>query len=303
MKKLSSVGFNKAKNFLMSEGRELDKAIFKSVFESGDSSQVIRAVKEYINEDGGAGKALEPDFWYPGSTPMATSIALRILNDYDSYESSKEIIKNGIRYLESSFDPKIQGWRFTKKEVNDYARAPWWTYSKENEEINFNGNPSAELIGYLYKYPQYSNRLNVNYLLKLSLEHLKNMKEFEVHELYCYMRLYKLIDEDYKKQIKEKIIEGVETCICTDRNKWGNYEPQPLDFLEAPEDNNLFGIEQKYIDENLDYIIDILENKGIIEPTWVWGQYEEQWEISKKKWTGNMTLQALVKLNNFERLE
>ncbi|MCM1991509.1 hypothetical protein [Oceanirhabdus seepicola] len=301
MKKLSKEAFSKARNFIMNESRELEKVIFENVFENGDSSQVIKAVKKYINHDGGAGNALESDFLYPGSTPMATSIALRILKDYDTNESSKEIIKNAMTYLEESFDHKIEGWRFTKKEVNDYPRAPWWTYSKDNEEKKYNGNPSAELIGYLYIYSQYVDNLNVNYLMKLSLEHLNSMEEFEVHELYCYITLYHLVGENFKEKMVEKLKEGVGKCICTDSKKWNEYVPQPLDFIDSPEEN-IYGIEQRYIDENLDYLIDMLEEKGVIEPTWVWGQYEEEWKIAKKNWTGVKTLEVLIKLKNFGRI-
>ncbi len=301
MKKLSKEAFSKARNFIMNEARELERALFENVFENGDSSQVIQAVKKYINHDGGAGNALESDFWYPGSTPMATSIALRILKDYDSDDSSKEIIKNAVAYLEDNFHNKIEGWRFTKKEVNDYPRAPWWTYNEENEEKEFNGNPSAEIIGYLNKYSQYVNELNVNYLVKLTLEHLNNMEEFEVHELYCYITLYHLIGEDYKEKMIGKLREGVKKCICIDSNKWNEYMPQPLNFMNSAQEN-IYGIEQKYIDENLDYLIDILEEKGVIEPTWAWGQYEQEWKIAKKRWTGWMTLDVLVKLKNFGRV-
>jgi len=301
MKKLSREALSKARDFLMNEGRELEKVIFENVFENGDSSQVIQAIKKYINLDGGAGNALEPDFGYPGSTPMATSIALRILKDYDSDGSSKEIIKDAIAYLEDSFDNKIEGWRFTKKEVNDYPRAPWWTYSEENEEKEYNGNPSAELIGYLNKYSQYVNKLNVNYLMKLSLQHLSSMEKFEVHELYCYMRVYHLVEEKLREHIIYKLKEGVKECICTDSDKWDGYVPMPLNFLDRPEDN-IYGIEQRYIDENLDYFIENLEKKGVVEPTWVWGQYEEEWKIAKKQWTGWITLEVLVKLKNFGRI-
>ncbi|WBW96929.1 hypothetical protein [Oceanirhabdus sp. W0125-5] len=301
MKKLSKEAFRKVSDFLMNEARELEKTLFNNIFKNGDSSQIIHALKAYINQDGGAGNAMEPDFWYPGSTPIATSIALKILKNYDSHEESKEIIKNAISYLENSFDKKVEGWRFTKKEVNDYPRAPWWTYSEEKEEKGFNGNPSAEIIGYLNRYSQYVGALNVKHLIQVAIKHLNSMEEVEVHELYCYIRLYYLVEDENKEKMIDKLREGVEKSICTDSDKWGGYVPQPLSFMERPEDN-IFGINQKFIDKNLDYLIDLLEEKGVIEPTWQWEEYKEEWEISKKRWTGWMTLEVLVKLKNFGRL-
>ena len=45
MKKLSREALSKARDFLMNEGRELEKVIFENVFENGDSSRVIQAIK------------------------------------------------------------------------------------------------------------------------------------------------------------------------------------------------------------------------------------------------------------------
>jgi hypothetical protein len=73
-------------------------------------------------------------------------------------------------------------------------------------------------------------------------------------------------------------------------------------FVNCPQSYK-FGIDDQYINDNLDYLIERIEDNGSISPSWTWSNYEEEWEKAKKEWTGVLTLNALIALDNFKRLE
>ncbi len=43
-------------------------------------------------------------------------------------------------------------------------------------------------------------------------------------------------------------------------------------------------------------------NKRIL-PTWEWDEYLDEWEVAKTEWIGNLTLEALLSLMKFNRIE
>jgi len=60
--------------------RSLDRALFEHQFEGAPARNVWDALAAYRNMDGGFGRALEPDFRLPGSSPLATTIAFEYLS-------------------------------------------------------------------------------------------------------------------------------------------------------------------------------------------------------------------------------
>ena len=51
MKKLTPDGFNRARDFLFSQGRPLDQAIFKLEFEGGSVDNVVTQLEKYQNSE------------------------------------------------------------------------------------------------------------------------------------------------------------------------------------------------------------------------------------------------------------
>ena len=53
--------FSRARNYILTNARLLERLVFMVEFERGDPAAVGRAVAAYQNSDGGLGHALEPD--------------------------------------------------------------------------------------------------------------------------------------------------------------------------------------------------------------------------------------------------
>lgn len=71
--------FAAGREFILREGRLLERRLFATVFEGASASGVVEAVRGYRNEDGGFGHGLEPDTRCPASLPIYVERALDAL--------------------------------------------------------------------------------------------------------------------------------------------------------------------------------------------------------------------------------
>ena len=78
---LTPASFSRAREFLLQRARPLERALFRFHFENAPAAEVRRALAAFQNEDGGFGRALEPDFRLPASSAIATSLAFRHLRE------------------------------------------------------------------------------------------------------------------------------------------------------------------------------------------------------------------------------
>ena len=81
MKILSKQAFTRARDFIYSKARPLERAMFAFHFEGGAVDDVLIALSQFQNEDGGFGQALEPDLRTPTSSALATGEGLYILKE------------------------------------------------------------------------------------------------------------------------------------------------------------------------------------------------------------------------------
>lgn len=306
--KLSNDSFLKVSHLLKNKARNLERYLYEYYFQDGNSKDVVEELKKYQNDDGGFGKALESDFRQPNSSPMATSIGIRFLSEIEETKETKDIIKSALKYLEFTFNEKRSGWYAVNKEVNNYPHAPWWHYDEEKHMtiIDKNwGNPSAEIIAYLYKYKEYLNKLDINYLIEYATQYIDNKRSFESeNELFCYIKLFEVLPDKLKSKLKEKISYGISQVVEYDSGKWGEYVPLPLDFVPSP-DKEKFGVNSYKIDENLDYYIKLIEGTEgrLIDPPWGDSFYQGSLTPAYNEWKGALTLKILKRLDNYSRIE
>jgi len=303
MRTLPKTLLNRLDNYMNTETRPLEKSIFNYYFNGSSSDPILDSLEAFQNTDGGFGGGIEPDFKLIQSSPMATSIGLRYLSKIDKNDRAQKMIARAVEYLETTFDSNRKGWYSVPSSVNKYPHAPWWEF---REDINMTvidyswGNPTAELIGYLYKYKKYLNNLDIYSLINYAITNLNERTEFKSeHEIFCYIRMYNALDSEFSNQIEAALKLAVSQLVNVNETEWINYVPTPLKFIET-DSNNFFGIERKFIDKNLDYLVDRLTVDGKMIPTWQWEKYLDQWEISKVEWSGVLTLEALLSLCNVE---
>lgn len=304
MKKLSKTLLSQLTSYMNTEARPLEKSIFNYCFNDSSGDDILDSLVAFQNIDGGFGKGIEPDFKLIESSPMATSIGLRYLSKLDNTDRAQSMIAKAVKYLESTFDINRNGWYSVPSNVNGYPHAPWWEF---RDDINMTvidyswGNPTVELIGYLYKYKEYLNNLDIYSLKSYAISNLNKRTKFNSeHEIFCYIRMYNALEEEFSSQIVDTLKLAISQLVNINQSEWINYVPMPLKFIYS-DSVNFFGIERTFIDHNLDFLIDKLED-GKISPAWQWEKYLEEWEIAKVEWMGILTLEALLSLRKFNRI-
>ncbi|SFG13046.1 hypothetical protein SAMN05216353_12416 [Halobacillus alkaliphilus] len=304
MRYLSTKAFETSKNYILTNARDLEQARCSYLFDRGAEQAIIKALDTYQNQDGGFGHGLEADFRLPASSPIASSVALQVLYSIDHYPEAQEMISKALNYFERSFNKERQGWLAVPSEVNHYPHAFWWTVHENGTSwIDDNwGNPSAEIIGYLLAYKNEVSKLNADQLVSLSIKHLLSIDKFESeHEVFCYLRFFKMHPSCMNQEIHTKLKEGVRQLVTVNQEEWKNYVPLPLQFKPTPNSLNV-GISSYAIENNLDYLVDRLEAKPYIEPAWKWDAYEDVWRKAKEEWQGVLTLEALQWLSSYGRV-
>lgn len=135
----------KAKTFMYKNARLLDRRRFEYFFEGGSKEAVISALAAYQNPDGGFGNALEPDIRCPQSQPIATEVALLIMDEIGCYD--QDMIRGIVNYLRS-ITVETGGFPVALPVLNEYPHAPWWSNHKE---LIANINPTGRMMGLLLK--------------------------------------------------------------------------------------------------------------------------------------------------------
>lgn len=307
MKKVKRESFNNAAQFLKKESRPLERTIFEYYFENGSVLKIIEELTKFQNDDGGVAGLFEPDCRLPLSTPLASSMALRIINKFSLDKESLDIKEKIYKYLDASYDENRKGWFAVRKEINDYPHAPWWDFDYSTEMTiidHFWGNPNAEIIGYICTDTGYCGKLDKEKLLKHVLEYWKTRKEYKSeHEIICFIKLYNVLPKDNKSEIiRQGISNGISSLLNMNIREWNTYVPRPLDFI-CEKNGEYFGITEEQIDAHLDFVVDEMNRQGIIMPNWHWGVYPQEWNIAKKEWTGVKTLEFLITADKFGRVQ
>lgn len=287
----------------MEKWRPLERARYTYHFSVPDHDMILEALKDFQNEDGGFGKGLEPDFWMEPSSAMATSVALQVLSELPPLEGVVHMTDMALQYLLRTNRTENMGWIATDRRVNDYPHAPWWHLDKDPAgDLTHWGNPTMELLGYFVRWQPDHGEETFGAQLDYAQKRIEQHPDLEVHELFCYCRAYAFLDEQRQKLLKPFLHNAVVKVVETSPQAWDTYAPKPLDFVRHPRDEH-FGIDQDAIDQQLDYLVDQLERDGIIRPTWEWSDYPQEWEIAKEHWTGILTVNALIQLKEFGRIQ
>ncbi|MCA0988394.1 hypothetical protein [Guptibacillus algicola] len=295
MKKLTKAQFEKACSYIENEARGIDRAFFKYWKGEGNEEQVLNELEKYRNEDGGFGHSLEPDFRLEESSPMATSVAFQYLTKL-GLPKNHPFIKKGIEYFQDTYRVG-EGWEAVPEAVNDVPHAPWW--SVHPGEQKYSANPDAEIVGYLLAFSD--DKEPKSEMLMKVMDHLSDLNEYEIHEVLCYLRLADLAGGDIKEVITDKVHKQLPYIV--DRpEKWDSYGVQPVVLVESDESPFVDELNQELL-VNLDYIVDQQNEDGSWEPTWEWGQYEKDWEQAKREWKGSLTVQQIITLSKFDRIE
>ena len=138
---------NRARDFLLRNGRLLERRLFEHHFEGASAEPVVRALAAYQGRDGGFGSALEPDKRDPHSQPVDVQIAFETLDAVDAFDHL--MAGRACDWL-ASIATLEGGLPFALPSVNASPHAVWWQVEGENPPPDI--NPTAAIVGLLRKH-------------------------------------------------------------------------------------------------------------------------------------------------------
>lgn len=306
MKRLTAAAFERARAFVMEQGRDLDRALLGFHFGDGTAERVLGALAAYQNGDGGFGHGLEPDLRTPASSVIATTVAFQNFRSL-GVPAEYPLVRRGLDYLLETFDASRQVWPIIPPEVEDAPHAPWWDYA--GSEAGFGGflsNPRVEIVGYLHDYSASVPADLLESVTTAVFAHLDSLPdEMEMHDLICFVSLGETaaLPQMQRDRIWEKIAKAAEHSIAREPEQLTGYVLKPLYVVSSPD----APLAERFAAEvamNLDFEIEQQGADGAWSPNFSWGdQHPEAWEIAKREWQARITLKNLRVLRDFDRIE
>lgn len=288
-----------ARNFVYRNARPLDIARWKFLFENGSQEDVLKALAEYQNEDGGFAHALEPDSWNPNSSPIQTWVATEIISEIKLKNKNHPIIQGILRYLGSGDNFDGHTWFNTITSNNDYPHAAWWDY-QPTQSVPY--NPTASLIGFLLTFTEVSDPL-YSLACRLAKEAYFYFKQVfptdSMSTATCFVNLYEYL----KEAAIQDLIDMQEFCsllqqqitymIEYDTEKWKTeYICKPSQFIKT-KSSEFYMMNKDICEFECEFISNNQNSDGTWNINWTWDRYPEEWHISKNWWKSDWIIKNI----------
>jgi hypothetical protein len=303
---LGAPALAQARAFIVNRARPLEQARFRFLFESGQADDVLHELAAFQNDDGGFGQALEPDARGPVSTPVATQHAFALFRELGTGPEHPMVMR-AVAYLVESYDRHRQLWEIVPPEIEAAPHAPWWTYAGIMD--TFHGcrlNPTAGLLGALQDYPTLVDQDLRDELTRVVLKRLAERRAaLESDELRSVVWLAECerLDPTLREEVRGHAAASI-GMVELDPVRWADYRLQPLEVAPFPSAFLTGVLDPTAIQRNLDYWVRLQQTDGGWPITWSWADVDEQaWACAEAEWRGQVTVERLVTLRAYFRLE
>lgn len=299
----------RAQLWLRRYGRPLEMALWDFHFAGGSRQNVLRYLCAFQNEDGGFGHGLEPDFWLPQSSPMASWMAGQILVEIQA-PPSEPIVQRLVNYLMNADQVQPGMWPSVLPETSAYPHAVWWAWNADAQQ-EWLYNPSVELAAFLiYWTGEEGAAAELGWAsLRAAVGHLLQADSVEWHGLRNYWQALKLLrpfQDRFRAEVgyaysvvEQKAKSLILAVVDRDVHNWGRgYKPLPLDFVKDPGDP-LYPELKLLVADNLRFYLQSRTDCGIWDITWNWGQYPEEFAVARRYWQGILAVERYKVLKAF----
>ena len=302
--KLSREKFARARDFIKERARPLEARLFDFHFEGGSAGAVLDALAAFQNPDGGFGRAIEPDFRLPDSSPMATSVGMQHLLAVGA-PPDHPLVAGAVGYLVGEYDREGDFWHHTSMAVNDYPHAPWWGKANESrpDEAAWS-NPCAELLGCLFYGAEH---VPPDLLEKARRRGMRNLdsglafgEPISYYQMMTWERAVPHLPKPMASQVTRLLRDIYESMKPLTEEKLAEVN---LDAL-APAPGSLAAqVLGEDVFRMLPREIERQSEDGAWWPGWSWGQYEDVWPEVRVEWAGIITVGKLLALRSYGLLE
>ncbi|MEW6420934.1 MAG: hypothetical protein AB1511_04295 [Deinococcota bacterium] len=309
--RLSPEAFTRARAFLLERGRPLEAAHFRHVFEGGKPEAVLAALRTYQNTDGGFGQALEPDVRAPESSVLATATALRVLHDLH-VPATEPLLAAAVAWLRAQLRVEASGslWPLLPPEAEAHPHAPWWNQTEPGELARtfggFRVNPRAEIVAQLHLWP---DLLPEGLLSLLTVEArdavLEGLNPGDVngHHVAAVFAQTPEVPALHREPVLDYLEDVLPTRVSRTPQDFAAYGINPLAMAPTPASPLARPLEEP-LAAALTHLLTSQSADGSWAPNWSWGgQFPEVWPQAELEWRSVRTLEALLTLGAWGRLE
>lgn len=295
--KLSKQNFEKARDFILTNARMIERRLFHFHFGHDDGKGVYHALYAYRNDDGGFGHGMEPDTASPESQPLFSIMALETLDEV-GYLTQEMLLNDLMPYFESVTTEKGGiPWMFRPK--SDYPCEGHFKTIKEWAALS----TTAPLLGLLEKH-----EADISWMQKAEAFVWQEIERIGEKHAFCYLcvpRRLQFLQYTKSRDKAEKALNDLKKWIladgvlCKDKSDdgWGLYgKPHSLCYAPAPDSllHALFPSEM--IEQDLDELIRRQKKDGR------WDTWYGISEGTRLEWAGIHTLWALKVLKSYGRI-
>jgi hypothetical protein len=310
MRRLDPESFDRARRFLKTTARPLDRARFEYHFEGGPPELVVSALARYQNRDGGFGHALEPDLRTPMSSALCTGIALTILRELGT-NSDHPMVERAVVYLRRTWDPDSWTWRVVPAGANDSPHAPWWHDEDGSLARTFDDYlviPRAQLVAHLN---HYAKLVPGDWLAAVTEATVRDIEEIEPlgsgggDDLRYTLTLASepALLPRLRERLQRRLRVEVQAAVSLDPAEWDSYVITPLKAAPTP-DSPVAHLVRDALHAYLDHLLDRQSSDGSWAPVWSWGDfYPDAWPQAAGEWRGELTLENVLALRAWDRIE
>ncbi|MBV6653627.1 MAG: hypothetical protein KI786_07725 [Mameliella sp.] len=296
--KLSREKYKKARDFLLTNARMIERRLFHYYFEGGSAEGVYHAVYAYRNADGGFGHGMEPDTASPESQPLFSIMALETLDEV-GYLTKDMILNDFMPYFKRITTEKGGvPWMFRPK--SDYPCEDHFRTVKEWAALS----TTAPLLGILEQY-----KIDIPWMEKAEAFVWSEFERIQDKHVFCYLcvpRWLTFLRYTRSQERAEKRLKNLSKWItqdgvmCTDQSDegWGLYgKPHSLNY--APSADSLLSplFSEATIESDLATLIGKQKEDGR------WDTWYGISEGTKLEWAGIQTLSVLKILKNYDRID
>ncbi len=296
--KLSKADYLKARDFILTNARMIERRLFQFHFENDGTEGVFHAIYAYRNSDGGFGHGMEPDTASPESQPLFGIMALETLDEV-GYLTKEIILNDFMPYFESITTEKGGiPWMFRPKST--YPCEGHFKTVKEWAALS----TTAPLLGILEKH-----KIDIPWMRKAEEFVWSEFKRIKDKHVFCYLCIPRWLTflKYTKSQDKAKnTINDLKNWISNNgiicENKadegWGLYgKPHSLNYATSTDSilNSIFTKET--LESDLETLISNQKEDGR------WDTWYGISEGTKLEWAGIQTLSVLKTLKNYDRIE
>jgi hypothetical protein len=311
MKQLSKAAFERARQFCKTQARPLDRAIFEFRFEGASADRLRSELACFGNEDGGFGRALEPDLRTPTSSALATALGLDLLAEIGC-SVDEPLVHGAVRYLLATFEPEKQVWRVAPYDTNAYPHAPWWHDDHDSLADTFDDFqviPRAQVLALLHLY---AALVPAGWLASLTERTVAVIEAMDARAFGgggdTLRTALDLADNGtLATPLRERLIRKLRAVtpavVSRDPAEWDQYCAPPLKIAPRP-DCPVADLFAESLQRHLDYVVERQSAEGTWEPTWTWDDfYPEDWTKARQEWRGHLTVETLTTLRAYGRIE